>query len=197
MELFIRILFTAITFVYSYHFILALVKMKQPIILPTSEKELAMIRKYPEKMIHAPTYTKQKNGIIMYALFLSYMIIMFILGSYFLDFYWTLYLLFILPVLFHLSNLLNMFAFTQDGVLCGARFVPWKKIKSFEFVRIDINHRYYGFSKEVNDQYELKIKTRSGTFSCIVTSNEMKERLRFFLDQQKIAELHLEKDILY
>lgn len=195
MELFVKLIFAAIIFVYSYRFIITLIKMKQEIVFPASIEEFNTIRKHPEKPVYPPTYSKQKTGIMIYALTLIYLTAM-LIASYFFDFFWSIYLLLILPI-FHLSDLFNMFVFVQDGVLCGARFVPWRKIKSFEFVRIDVNHRYYGFSKDVNDQYELKIKTRFAILSCVVTSNEMKERLRYLLEEQRINELSLGKDIIY
>ncbi|MFD1851520.1 hypothetical protein [Oceanobacillus bengalensis] len=95
-----------------------------------------------------------------------------------------LFLLITIPM-FHLSNLLNIFAVVEGGIIFGARFVPWRKIKSFEFVRIDVKHNYYGFTSEVNDQYELKVKTSFRTLSSIITSEEIKGRISNIVEEHK------------
>lgn len=83
----------------------------------------------------------------------------------------------LLLLLFNSSNLLNGFSIIQDGLLTDGRFIPWKRIKEFKFVSIDINHRFYGYSKEVNGGYELKIKGKFFGSRCFVTTEEMKEKL--------------------
>ncbi|WP_246943028.1 hypothetical protein [Bacillus pinisoli] len=83
--------------------------------------------------------------------------------------------------------LLHLFAVVEDGVLHGNRFVPWRQIQSFVFVPIYTLHMYYGYSQEVNDRYELILKKRLFTLSCIVASEEMKERLTQALSEQGIA----------
>lgn len=69
------------------------------------------------------------------------------------------------------------FAVVNDGILCGARFISWKNIKSYKLVKIDVNHKFYGYDKEVNDQYELRIKTKSFSHYCIITSQATQDRL--------------------
>lgn len=69
------------------------------------------------------------------------------------------------------------FAVVNDGILCGARFISWKNIKSYKLVKIDVNHKSYGYDKEVNDQYELRIKTKSFSHYCIITSQATQDRL--------------------
>ena len=82
-----------------------------------------------------------------------------------------------------------MFAVVDDGLLSGSRLIVWKKIKSFQFIPIDINHKYYGYSKEVNEGYELKIEGKIFSESCIVTSPEMKEKLtRILSEHAKVIE---------
>ncbi|MGJ9459810.1 hypothetical protein [Oceanobacillus sp. CF4.6] len=178
--------FVAIVLYYAYRFIQVLVKMRQDIVLPFTAEELASIRKEPQKTVKPPTYSSQKAGIIFYILVLIYIIGMIILVWQFRhDVGFGLYFLILLP-LFHLSNFLNLFAVTNDGVLCGARFASWENIKTYEFVRIDVKHNYYGFSSEVNDQYELRIKTRFNTLSCVVTTEEMKEKLGDLLGERRV-----------
>jgi len=55
-------------------------------------------------------------------------------------------------------------------------------------VPIDIKHKYYGFSKEANDGYELKIKTNGFPISCVVTSIEMKEKLTSVLRERSVMQ---------
>jgi hypothetical protein len=82
-----------------------------------------------------------------------------------------------------------MFAVVDGGLLSGSRLIVWKKIKSFQFIPIDINHKYYGYSKEVNGGYELKVKGKIFSESCIVTSPEMKEKLtRILSEHAKVIE---------
>ena len=163
----------------TYKVIELLLKMKQGIILPTTLEETQNIRKDPQRTIQPPNYSNHKVGIIFYFLMLLFVIVMFILGTTINEgTNWTYYLLLFLP-LSHSYNLFNMFAIVEDGLLYGSRFIAWKKIKSFEFVRIDgRTHKYYGHSKEVNNNgYELRMKRGFSTISIIVTSEEMKERL--------------------
>lgn len=167
---------------FSYKFIQVLIKMKQKVILLITHEEIAVIRKHPDKLVDFPTYSKQKVGIIIYSTMLLFVIVMFLLGAFFQLFGWSLYLLLFLPIA-NSYNLLNLFAVVEDGLLSGNRFIPWKKIKSFHFVPIDINHKYYGFSKEANNGYELRIQTRGLPISCVVTSIEMKKKLTSFLSK--------------
>jgi hypothetical protein len=62
---------------------------------------------------------------------------------------------------FYSHNLLNVFAIVEGGALSGSRFVAWKIMKSFDFIPIDENHKFYGYSKEVNNGYEFKLKQNS------------------------------------
>src|SRR5690606_26250731 len=111
----------------------------------------------PQKTIDFPTYSKQKVGIILYFLMLLYLIVMFILGTVSRTIDWPFFFLLLLPLSYS-HNFLNLFAIMDDGLISGSRFIAWKRIKSYHFVPIDANHKYYGFSKEVNSGYELEIK---------------------------------------
>ncbi|MDY0394548.1 hypothetical protein RWE15_08975 [Virgibacillus halophilus] len=164
----------------AYEFIRVLVKMTEKVILPISEEEKDTIRTQPQRKLDSPTYTGQKSGIILYTVIFLFTLLMFVASSVFKLFDQNMYLLLLVPLLGSF-NWLNMFAIVEDGVLCKSRFIPWERIKSFRFERIDINHRYYGHSKEVNDTYELKMETRTFTASCVVTSEEMKHELNSML----------------
>src|SRR5690625_1315265 len=181
LKLFMDILFVIVISYFSFKFIQVLMKMKQRPIFPNSS-EIGFVRKHPDKPLDSPTYSEQKVGIIIHSIVLLFVIVMFLLGAFLQLFNWSLYLLLFLPMA-NTSNLFNLFALVEDGLLTGSRFIPWKRIKSFQFVPIDINHRFYGYSKEANDGFELKIKTKVFTTSCIVTSAEMKEKLSEILNE--------------
>lgn len=151
-------------------------------LFPSTQEQMAHIRKYPEKRLGTPTYSDQKVGIIIHLFALLFVIILFLLGFFLQMFNWTLYLLLFLPMAIS-SNLLNQFAVVEGGILCGSRFIAWNRVTSFQFVPIDIRHRFYGYSKEVNEGFELKIKTKIFATNCIVTSKEMKRKLHSLLNE--------------
>ena len=157
--------------------------MNQNVIVPIKSEELAFIRKHPQKTVDLPLYSKQKLGIVMYGAMLLFVIVMFIVGIFINNLDWQFYLLLFLPLTYS-HDLFNLFAFSKDGVLSGSRFVPWKRVKSFQFIPIDVNHKLYGYSTEVNNGYELIIKTKGFSVRGIVTSNEMKEKLTNILNEQ-------------
>jgi hypothetical protein len=186
MKLLLSVIFLIIIVYHRFKFVQLLIKMNRKIILPTTKEELLTIRKYPQKAVVEPVYSKHKVGIIVYFLMLIYLIVMFIIGAVNKDINWSFYLLLFLPLIYS-HNLLNVFACVDGGLLSGSRFVNWKTIKSFEFIPIDANHKFYGYSKEVNNGYELKIKTKGFPISCIVTAEETKEKLTNLLDEHAKA----------
>src|SRR5690625_1466706 len=162
-------------------------KMKQSVIVPVMQEERLAIREHPGKPIDSPIYSKQEKEIIIDISVLVFISVMFVLGVSLQLFDWPFYLLLLLPVA-NAYNPLNLFAVLEDGLLSGRRFIAWKHIKSFQFVPIDIDHRYYGFTKEANVGYELKIKTSGFSVSCIVTSIETKEKLIHVFNEQLAAQ---------
>jgi len=150
--------------------------MRQKILFPNTPEQMDYIRKYPGKRLGIPTYSEQKVGIIVHLFVLLFVIILFLLGFFLQMFNWTFYLLLFLPLAIS-SNLFNLFAIVEGGILSGSRFIAWNRITSFQFVPIDSNHRFYGYSKKVNEGYELQIKTKIFSTNCIVTSKEMKRKL--------------------
>lgn len=151
--------------------------------MPVTIEELQAIRKFPQTHIKFPAYSQHKTGIIIYTLLLVYLNVMMIISLTFRGFDWHLYLLLMLPLI-HTSNLLNLFAVVKDGLLSGTRFVAWKDIRSFQFVPIDRNHKYYGNGKEVNNGYELKIQTAFLPISLIVTTDSMKEKITDIMEEK-------------
>jgi len=156
--------------------------MNQNVIVPIKSEEIAFIRKNPQKTVDLPIYSKQKLGIVMYGAMLLFVIIMFIVSAFINDLDWQFYLLLFLPLTYS-HDLFNLFALSKDGVLSGGRFVPWKRVRSYQFIPIDVNHKLYGYAKEVNSGYELIIKTKGLSVRSIVTTNEMKEKLTQILSE--------------
>ncbi|PAQ14709.1 hypothetical protein CD798_09680 [Bacillaceae bacterium SAOS 7] len=193
LKLFLCVLFFSVIGYYSYQFIRVLLKMNQDVVFPVTDEEFQTLRKYPEKAVELPTFSKQKSGIILYSFILVFALVMFILGLFIKGFDWSFFLLVFWPFTYS-DNLLNMFAVVEGGLLSGNRFIAWGKIKSFQFVPITMDHRFYGFDKEVNAGYELIIKKRFFSTSCIVTSDEMKEKLTVVLSEHVAMEL--EKSVL-
>lgn len=166
----------------AYKLIQLLLKMKQEKLAPITAEELAALRKYPQKPVDAPVYFKQRTGLIIECSMLLFLMVVLFMGLFFDQFDWPFFFFILLP--FSYSNdVLNLFAVVEDGLLSGNRFIAWDQIKSFQFVPIDLNHRYYGFDKEVNEGYELIIKRKVCSTSCIVTSAEMKEKLTALLHE--------------
>lgn len=186
MKLLLIVIFFIIILYHSVKFVQLLIKMKQKIILPTTNEELWTIRKYPQKTVHEPTYSQNKAGIIVYFLILTYLIVMLLIVAANKNMDWSFYLLLFLPLIYS-HNLLNVFAIVEGGVLSGSRFVAWKTMKSFDFIPIDTNHKFYGYTQEVNNGYELKIKTKGFPISCFITSEETKEKLNKILSEHAIG----------
>ncbi|KAA9016948.1 hypothetical protein [Niallia endozanthoxylica] len=182
MKLVFNILFLMAVVYYTYRFVQLLIKMNQTIIVPATDSEKNAVRIFPQKVVNSPTYSKQKWGIILYSFMLLFVIAMFIIGW---DLNWSYQLLLLLPLV-HSRNSFNLFAIVEAGLLCGNRYIAWKQIKSFQIIPIDQNHRYYGYTKEVNEGYEFIIKAKGHSCSVITTSNEMKDRLTSMIQEQGI-----------
>ncbi|SES61838.1 hypothetical protein SAMN05216389_10145 [Oceanobacillus limi] len=178
MKIIIGIVFFLVIAYHLVNFIQLLMKMNEKIIFPANDTEAAAIRKHPERALDPPTYKAQKVGIIIYVFMLLFLLGVFFVGASVHQFdNWAIFLFMLLPFSYS-HDMLNMFGVLEGGLLVGSRFIPWNKVTSVQFKRIDINHKYYGFSKEVNDSgYELIIKQRFFSRNCIVTSIEMKETL--------------------
>lgn len=183
LKLVISMLFLIALVYYTYRFIQLLLKMNQAVLLPITDSEKNAIRIFPQKVIDSPTYSKQKWGIILYSFILLFVITMFFIGF---DLNWSYQLLLLLPLI-NSQNSFNVFAVIEDGILCGNRYIPWEKIKSFHVVSIDQNHKYYGYAYEVNGGYEFIIKAKGHSCSVIMTSNEMKDKLTSMIKEQGIS----------
>ena len=183
MKLIFEVLFLLIVIYYSYHYIILITKMKKKTaLIPFGKTDLKTVRKFPQKSASAPVISENKLGLTMYAIMLVFLIAMFIFGKYNMKFSWTyLYLLFI--PLINARDLLNVFAVYDDGFISGSKFIPWNKLQSFHFKKIDLDHKYYGFSQEVNEGFELILKTKMGSHSLVVTEEEMKERLASIFEE--------------
>jgi hypothetical protein len=159
-----------------YQLFQVLLKMRRPIQFPANNDEALDIRRFPQKALKYPTYANLRGGLITYSIILMILVAVFISSMLLEEFDWPFYFLFIIPLI-NSNNLLHLFAVVENGIIIGHRFIPWKRMKSFHFVQVDINHNYYGFSKEVNEGQELKIKTAFATKSLLVTSKSAQEKL--------------------
>lgn len=171
------LLFIAISY-NLFQFIVFWKKRKEPFLLPVLDEDWLTLRKYPQLK-----EGERKENVIPYLLILSAVIILYILGFVFSDQDDWAFNLMLIFLLLNANNLLNGFAVIEDGLLSEGRFIPWRKIKAFYFVPIDIHHRSYGYDKDVNDGYELQIKGKFLTIRCFVTTDEMKEKMEAILSK--------------
>lgn len=164
-------------------FVQVLVKMRKPVVFPVTKEEWEGIRMIPQKPLGSPTISGQKMAVWFNSLFILFLSIVTIVEIAMLK--RNLFTLFVLvPALFNLPKLWNLFVVQEQGILCGARFVPWHKIQSYQFIPIDIHHRFYGHSTELNKGYELMIQTKLSAVSCLVTTEAVKGKLAEMLDEQ-------------
>ncbi|UOQ84065.1 hypothetical protein [Gracilibacillus salinarum] len=183
MEILLSLVFLFLISYYNYKLIQVLRKMKKQIILPTTSEELISLRRHPQQTVDFPSYSTQKTALFMYAFILLLLSIIFIYDLLSNEFQ-SVYLV-LIPAYIYSQQLFNLFAVVDDGIISGSRFIPWDKMKSFQLIPIDINHKYYGFEKEVNHNgFELKIKTGISSISCIITSKEMKTKLVQILNKK-------------
>ncbi|MBC5637964.1 hypothetical protein H8S33_14300 [Ornithinibacillus sp. BX22] len=189
MKITIGILFFTVIAYHLFHFIRLLIKMKENVVFPVNEAESSAVRKFPDKKLEPPTYKSQKVGIIFYSFLLVFMIGFFTIFASVQEFNnWLIFLFILLPFSYS-HDLFNLFAVLEDGLLVGSRFIPWKRVKSVQFKRIDINHRYYGHDKEVNDKgYEMIINKGLSSKNCIVASSEMKEKLTEVIQERMMQQ---------
>lgn len=175
-------------FYYIFQFVRVLWNLKRDIIFPVTDEDLASLWVQPQKPVGKPTYQGQKNGIIFYSLYL-----LFITGMCYLI--WRFhpapmaitYLLVLFPLLYS-SNFLNLFMATDKGLIGGLRLIRWEKMRVYDVIKIDVNHKYYGHSPEINNQYEVKIHSRILSYSCIVTSKETRNKFVGLLKEKGVKE---------
>ncbi|WP_277678649.1 hypothetical protein [Gracilibacillus dipsosauri] len=185
MRILMSLLFLLFIGYHSYKLIVLLKKMNQGVIMPLTDEDMASIKNSERREIKPPTLSTQKWGIILYAFTLVLATTLFILAIFHDEFNFYLYPFFFIPLL-HSNDLFQLFSITNKGILSGNQFIRWEKIKSFEFVPIDVNSRHYGFSSEINDKKELKIKSRFRTISCIVMTEEMEQNLQKVLEENVV-----------
>lgn len=182
MKLVLDIFFFFVIIYFCYQFVQVVFHVKQGVTFPYTKEELNGLRKHPTKPLNPPTMAGQKVGIYIYGGLLIFCILIYLLGIYYQISELTFYLMLIL-IFTYADFGINIFAIHQKGIVSGVRFVPWKMIRSFQFVPIDTNHRFYGYSKEANEGYELIIKTKLINLRCIVTDERLKEELEILLKE--------------
>lgn len=198
MVLFLEFIFFLAIGYFIYQFAQVLFRLDHHVIFPISGENLAGIRKYPSKPIDEPTFSEQKTGIILYSCLLLFVVVMFFVLYFFREadsINWFFNVMLLLPLTYS-DDGINLFAIVDDGILSGNRFIAWNKIKEVQFIPIDMNHKFYGFNKEANNGYELKVKTKFKSTSCIVMSNETKDRLTEIIrDKINIQLIEVKKEV--
>lgn len=177
------LLFFILLFYLSFRFFRLLLKMRQPVVFPMTREDWKAIRVRPEKEVGLPNVSNQKTGVLTNGLLLVLLTAVALVDVFIAKQNWPIFIVFI-PALLNLTKVWNLFAVQEEGILCGERFLPWKRIQSYQFIPIDLNHHFYGFSSEVNEGWEFMIKTKFSTISCLVTTEEVKEKLTGLLDEQ-------------
>lgn len=163
-------------------FVHVLIKMRKPVVFPVTVEDWEAIRMQPKKPIGRLAVSNQKTAVWIHSLFILIFTAL-VLYELFTPKCNTLFLFVFIPSLLNLPKLWNLFAVQEDGVLAGQRFVPWDRMQSYAFIPIDIHHRFYGYSPELNEGYELMIQTKWSEVSCLVTSEAVKEKLAQLLDE--------------
>lgn len=170
-----------------YQLIKVFQAIKGPITFPNTEKELQALRKTPEKPIKEPNLKAHRGWIILYVFTLTLAMVLCGVNLIYLDNGWIFTFIFLLPV-YHASDLINLFAVTKDGIISGSRFIPWSRMKSFERVPVDVNHRFYGFAHDVNGSQEVKIRTNGFPLTILITQKDLVNTLIDYLEQREIKE---------
>lgn len=168
---------------YVIRFVRVLLRWKHPVVFPLTEDEWASIGVHPNKKIGKLSISHQKIAVWGNGLIIFLMIAWIVFETFIAKRHFPAVIAFI-PTLWNLPKLWNLFAFQEDGIVCGYRFVPWKRVQSYQFIPIDQNHRYYGYSPALNEGYELMIHTKLTEVSCLVTTERVKEKLGLLLDEQ-------------
>ncbi|SHH26152.1 hypothetical protein [Virgibacillus chiguensis] len=163
---------------YIFRIIQVIVKLKQAHIFPLTNEERRTIRKHPQKITAPPTVEGQKLGLLANVAFLFFIASMFSI-VYITDvFSWHQYLFMLFFLMYAYFMLpLNLVAVKQDGILIGTRFLSWKHIHSIKAVAIYKNHKFYGYSSDVNIGFVVKIKYKFGFTSFVVTSEKTLKQL--------------------
>ncbi|WP_068677294.1 hypothetical protein [Oceanobacillus sp. Castelsardo] len=197
MELFLELIFFLAIGYYIYQFAQVLFRLGHHVLFPISEEDLRGIRKHPDKPIYRPTFSGQRTGVIIYSCMLLFIVAMFFLLYFFREedsMSWFFNVMLLLPLTYS-DDGVNLFAIVDDGILSGNRFIAWDKIKDVQFIPIDMNHRFYGFNKGANSGYELKVKAKFRSTSCVVMSDEMKEKLTDIITGKINVPVKVEKEV--
>ncbi len=179
MYLSVNLLFIGIVIYHIYRVGRTLKELKSRSIFPSSEMDYRNIRLEPLRTIDYPEITYHKKRLVIYGCLLVLIWSAFFYAL-FTEELFPIYL-FIIPFTLFSYQVLNTFAIKEEGLMIGTQFIPWQKIKYYQFVRIDVNHKFYGHTKEVNDSYELKVKLGFTSASCIITLDETKDQIATFL----------------
>ncbi|MCM3316298.1 hypothetical protein M3603_06360 [Rummeliibacillus stabekisii] len=183
--LLLYLILSAVLLYFTANFIRLVYKLKGPVIFPLTIQDQENIKIFPQRKNARQSLKAIKESAFLYviALMIAYGALIY---SYLMSI--NTFILAVIPII-NIKNLLNLFAIVDEGIVIGNKYIPWRKIKSFDFQPIDFNHSYYGYSKEINNGYELVIKKQLFSVSCIVTDEDTKHKLQNILKQNGIAGL--------
>lgn len=183
--LFLYLILLAVLLYFAANFIRLVYKLKGRVIFPLTTQDQENIKIFPQRKNARQSLKAIKESAFLYviALMIAYGALIY---SYLISI--NTFILAVIPII-NIKNLLNLFAIVDEGLVIGNKYIPWRKMKSFNFQPIDFNHPYYGFSKEINNGYELVIKKQLFSVSCIVTDEDTKHKLQNILKQNGIAGL--------
>ncbi|MGR6897378.1 hypothetical protein [Rummeliibacillus sp. TYF-LIM-RU47] len=183
--LLLYLILLAVLLYFTANFIRLVYKLKGPVIFPLTIQDQENIKIFPQRKNARQSLKAIKESAFLYviALMIAYGALIY---SYLISI--NTFILAVIPII-NIKNLLNLFAIVDEGLVIGNKYIPWRKMKSFNFQPIDFNHPYYGYSKEINNGYELVIKKQLFSVSCIVTDEDTKHKLQNILKQNGIAGL--------
>lgn len=183
--LFLYLILIAVLLYFTANFIRLVYKLKGPVIFPLTIQDQENIKIFPQRKNARQSLKGIKGSAFLYVIAL-----MFAYGALIYSYLFSIntFILAVIPVV-NIKNLLNLFAIVEKGIILGNKYIPWRKMKSFNFQPIDFNHPYYGYSKEINNGYELVIKKQLFSVRCIVTDENTKHKLQSILKQNGIAGL--------
>ncbi|WLR51293.1 hypothetical protein LC040_19485 [Bacillus tianshenii] len=174
--------------IYQFLTVIQKLKNQKELAFPIIEHDAEHLLSPNHAKVAPPNLKAQKGNIIIWGLIILILTVVafFIMISEKVDIF--AFLLLLVP-LANTPRLISLFAISDEGVICGERFLKWNRVKSFQFIPITPNHKYYGYSRQTNEGYELKLSARVFfPISYIVTSEETKERLSDVLHSFNVIE---------
>ncbi|MCP8615810.1 hypothetical protein [Salirhabdus salicampi] len=159
-------------------------------VFPVNEKELNAYRHPSGKNLDPFGYRRANKSFLIFFFISVFMMTGFLYVAFVSED--TGFLVFIVALAFQFQYLLEdleSFVLFDDRILINGDDLKWKEIISFEINKIDMAHKYYGMSEEMNGKDELVIRTKK----------KWKKKQRIIIVDHKITDkiqaLFIEKGI--